>query len=206
MEPTRAPGPGYPYDPGHDYRGFAVRRDRDGALLGTNGASKVLRLESQQAVRDLIDAGRLPAMLGDQPVHPRRYVPAWAVHALAKHRLSGATAQGQGGPLLQTSPEAAPEQPEYRATDSQSEPEAEELLAEVARLRAENSDLRYAWAAMREARKLLADADADRDEALAALRTAERKQSDAAAKARRAAELDSDALTIFVMPADAAGV
>lgn len=208
MGPSRGGGPGFPYDPGFDYRGFAVSRDLDGTLVGTNRASKELGLESLQAVRDLVAAGRLPALAGDQPKNKRSSIPLWAVRGLAKFRRGEDPPGGrQGGPPAEAPPVAS-----RRGTRTGRGGEApgdgaenDELRQRVSRLQAENSDLRFAWAAMRESRRLLGEADRDREAALKHLRKAERRQSQAAEKTARAEVLQSDALTVYVMPADGSG-
>ena len=160
MGPTRGGGPGFPYDPGFDYRAFAVSRDLDGTLVGTNRASKELGLESLQAVRDLVARGRLPALAGDQPKNKRSSIPLWAVRGLAKFRR-GEDAHGerQGGPqpnaLMDASPPtsqgmrrpsrvaalvAPPAQ--RRGPEPGDGAETYELRQRVSRLQAETDELR----------------------------------------------------------------
>ena len=205
MKVNRDPGGGFPYDPDFDYRPFQVRKDLDGTLLGTHEASRHLRLRSSQAVLDMVATGKLPALLGHQPVNKRRRIPLWAVRGLAKCRLDpGSASSGQSSPARQDGgPDSAPG---AQTTATPADDDGERLRREVSRLRAENSDLRFAWAAMREARQLLDAADDDREAALGHLRDAERRQSEAARKSARAARLQADALAVNVMPADGADI
>lgn len=182
------PRPGYPYDPGFDYRGFTLDEERDTPFLGTRAIAERLGRVSQQAVRDLMDAGRLPVLLGDQREHRRRSSPGWAVDGLARTRGVGPPAEEPPGPGR---PDPGPD--------------VKRLRTEVARLRAENSDMVLAWAAMREANRLLAEADEDREKAAAAIAEAERHQAAAATKSRQAAAAQEEAVAVFVMPSDPRG-
>jgi hypothetical protein len=137
-----------------------------------------------QAVRDLMDRGLLPFLLGTQPVNKRRTSPRWAVEGLAAHRGTSIARNER-----------------HRAATSATA--SNDLNAEIGRLRAENSDLRVAWAAMRSANQLLAEAEADREAVLGHLREAERRQGAAATKATKASRQHEDALAAYVMPADA---
>lgn len=196
VEPTRGRGPGYPYDPRFDYGTFAVNPDVDGTLLSTGEASRQLHLESTQAVRNLVAAGRLPALRGSQPRNKRHRLPLWAVRGLAHQRKAGMTHLSAREIVWQDATAdlaSRTDAPRARSSD------------ELARLRSENADLRFAWAAMREAQALLAQANEDRQAAMEHLREAEKRNSSAADSATKATRLLGDALTVYVMPADNSG-
>ncbi len=80
--PSHVPPP--TFEPGRDYRDYAVQERRDGRLLTTGQAGVRLRL-SPETIRTRIKQGVLPAARGSQPERRRHLVPSWAVEGYRAH-------------------------------------------------------------------------------------------------------------------------